>query len=524
MTGRVPFGRPVRSKGSTMEKSHGVVFELRDIRKSFGPVVVLDDISLAFRRGEIHAVLGENGAGKSTLVKIMTGIYQPSGGEIFIHGSSVALRTPRSAQLRGIHLIPQDVVSVPELSVGRNILLGDERFAVARTRLRRTERIRVDDALARVGAGFDADRKAAELSIPELRLMQIARALARPGSVLLLDEPTAALSAPDSAALLDRIEALRSEGAAIVYVTHRLNEVERLADRASVLRDGRLVSSLTRGEFTIDQIVADMSRITSESARTSLHDIEATSRTARAARGKGLEVAGLSGAGAFSNISFDAPAGQIVGIAGVQGSGHSQLLATIAGRVRADRGAVRLDGEVLRSTVRRRYRSGVVLVPADRRVGGVITKATLVDNVVQPTAGTRLLHRLGLRLRRREAYRASALLAGFSTRYGSLQQLAGTLSGGNQQKLALGRAIIGDPKAILVDEPTQGIDVNAKTEVRALLSHLASDRGCSVVIATSEFEDLVGLADIVHVLVQGDLVATLDHHAQYEEVLRHAVG
>jgi len=500
-----------------------VALELRRITKSFGQVTVLKDVSVGFRRGQIHAVLGENGAGKSTLIKTMTGIYQPTSGEIAIDGRQTPLRTPRSAQRLGVHLIPQDVVAVPELSVGRNILLGDERAAVRRTGLGRAERVRVDDALARVGAGFDAECLASELSVPELRLMQIARALARPGSVLVLDEPTAALSASDSSALLDRIEALRSEGVAIAYVTHRLSEVERLADRATVLRDGEVVSSLERGEFSVDQIVADMSRVTTPSARRSLHDLEFGSREPRRAKGEGLQVRDLAAVGAFSDISFAAPAGQIIGIAGVQGSGQSQLLAAIAGRAGSNAGSVRLGGTVVAGTLRRRYRAGIVLVPADRRVGGVVTKASLIENLAQPTAGTGSLHRLGLRRRRREAREAAAHLAALSTRYGALAQSAGTLSGGNQQKVALARAAISMPKAILVDEPTQGVDVNAKAEVRALLGRMAADQGCSVIIATSEFEDLVDLADVIHVLARGELVATLDHTTTYEEILRHAL-
>ena len=508
-----------------MTVSQQPALELRGIYKGFGPVKVLQDVSLTFARGEIHAVLGENGAGKSTLIKIMTGIYQPDAGEILLDNASMSLRTPRAAQRRGIQLIPQDVVTVPELSVGRNILLGHEGLAVGRTWLSRRERSRVVSALRRVGASFDPETPASALSIPELRLMQIARALAQPSSVLVLDEPTAALSAADSEALLERIEALRSDGAAIVYVTHRLREVERLADRVSVLRDGRLVMSKERGTFTIDQIVADMSRVTSESARESLHDIElAAAHTARAAGAKRLSVSGLGAAGAFSGISFDAPAGQIIGIAGVQGSGQSQLLAAIAGRLPVQSGRVTLAGRPLGPAMRRRYRSGVVLVPADRRIGGVITGASLVNNIAQPTAGTRRLHLFGLRRKQAELTTARSILDGFSTRYGSLHQLASTLSGGNQQKLALARAIASGPAVILIDEPTQGIDVNAKAEVRALLNRLAVDEQCSVVIATSEFEDLVGLADVIHVLTRGELVATLDHRAHYQEILGHAVG
>jgi len=505
-----------------MSGSREVSLELQHLDKSFGPVDVLKDVSLKFRRGEIHAVLGENGAGKSTLIKIMTGIYQPSSGGVVIDGVPTVLRTPRAAQQRGIHLIPQDVLSVPELSVGRNILLGDEGWTVARTRLSRAERTRVDDALSRVGAGFDAERIASTLSVPELRLMQIARALARPGTALVLDEPTAALSASDSLALLDRIEALRAEGVAIVYVTHRLPEVERLADQVSVLRDGALVSSLPRGEFSIDQIVSDMSRVTTSATRESLEAIKETPHDGRGLGG-GLEVDDLACGSAFAGVTFRAPAGQIVGIAGVQGSGQSQLLAAIAGRT-ASTGTVRVGGKQLSAGVRARYRAGIALVPADRRTGGVVTQATLVENLAQPTAGTGGLHRFGIRRRRAEVRSAGARLGGLQTHYGSLGQLAGTLSGGNQQKVALARAVISSPQVILVDEPTQGIDVNAKAEVRALLGRLATEDGRSVIIATSEFEDLVGLADVIHVLCRGELVATLDRSAPYEEILRHALG
>ena len=503
------------------------VLQLDHIWKSFGPVEVLKDVSLEFHAAEVHAVLGENGAGKSTLIKIMSGNYQPTRGSIVAGGSPVVVRNPREAIRHGISMVPQDVIAVPELSVARNILLGSERALVSRAGASAGERALAEAALERVGAHFSPDRIASTLSVPEIRLMQIARALVQPSSLLVLDEPTAALSTSDSEYLLACVERLREQGQAVVYITHRLGEVTRLADRVSVLRDGRLVSEYARGGFTRDDIIRDMTRI-SAPAENKLH-LEVAERAAAPARNVDsdrplLEVNRLGLDSHFADIALSVGYGQIVGIAGVQGSGQSMLLAALAGRTAYETGTVHVDGRAIPAGRQRRsYRAGVTLVPADRRAAGVVVSMSISDNLAQPSAA-RGVHSLGLRRKGRETSAAEHLVQALSTKCSGVEQLAGTLSGGNQQKIALARALVSQPKLILIDEPTQGIDVNAKAEVRALLVGLAASGNCGIVIATSEFEDLVGLADVIHVLRHGKQVTTLDSTATYDQVLSHALA
>ncbi|MFC0541281.1 sugar ABC transporter ATP-binding protein [Kutzneria chonburiensis] len=488
--------------------------ELRAIGKRFGGVRALHDVSLHVEPGQVHAVLGENGAGKSTLIKVLTGVVQPDAGEIVVDGRSLKLHTPRAAREVGITAVPQDVVLVPQLPIGRNVLLGLENRLARKTTLSAAERNVVERALAQVGADFDATVPTAALSVPQLRLAQLARALIGTGQIVVLDEPTAALSAADADHLLARLEALRDDGKAIVYVSHRLSEVTRLADVVTVLRNGQVAGRFDRGNLDRATIVEVMTKRSEETL---------VPQTESAPPGPVvLEVRQLAADGRFEDVSFTVAGHRILGIAGVQGSGQGQLLAAIAGQDGYDSGEVLVGGQsISRGSVVRAYRAGLALVPADRRGAGIVGRMSIQRNLALPTrsTGTR---RLGLRLLRREAALARDYVRDFRVRCSDVGQHAGTLSGGNQQKVSLARALAADPKVLLIDEPTQGVDVGAKAEIRALLRHAATDR--AVVIAASEFEDLIGLADDILVMRSGRVVARLDgRRTDYGEVLHHAL-
>jgi ABC-type sugar transport system ATPase subunit len=491
--------------------------ELHDIEKAFPGVRALKGVSLTVERGEIHALLGENGAGKSTLVKILAGLLTPDAGRIILDGSEVTLRNPREARRRGITVIPQEVDAVRGLSAGRNVMLGLESAWASKGALSKDEATQVRWALQRAGASVDETRPAGELSTPEVRLCQIARTLLSPGNVILLDEPTAVLSDVDAAALLERLEAFREEGKAIIYVSHRLSEVLRIADRITVLRDGEMVGTFARKEVDREHIITLMAK--SDVAPTSL---EVTERTTEQNDAPILEVQGLSFGHILNDVSFSVRPGEIVGIAGVQGSGHGYLLGAVAGRLPYDEGTISLNGRTLGPSLHERYKAGLALVPADRREAAIVPSLTVRDNIVLPRGHT--YGRFGIRKRSFERTVAIRLASMFLLRPPNIDRHASGLSGGNQQKVALARAVQSAPRVLLLEEPTQGIDVNAKAEIRALIQRLAREDRTSVVIATSEFEDLLGLADVIHVMCLGRFATSLPGaKATYERILQHAL-
>jgi len=497
-----------------------VAVELRAIGKRFPGVVALDRVDMQLRRGEVHALLGENGAGKSTLVKILTGVQPADEGELELDGQPTRFATPHDAQSRGISFVPQDVLTAGELSIGRNILLGRERFATRLGALSRAEREVVQAALARIGADFPPDVPARLLSVPQLRLAQLARALMSSGDVLVLDEPTAVLSEHESTRLLERLRALRDEGKAIVYVTHRLSEVMELADRVTILRDGRRVGCFERVAITRDEIIALMAK--DEAADGAPRAVHRTRR--RSERPPALEVSQLSAGTTVRDVSFVARPGEITGIAGVQGSGHGRLLQAIAGVQMVERGTAAVDGRTLRpGSVRDAFKHGLMLVPADRRGAGIVGPMSVRENLMLSGRMDPRARAAGLRWPRRERALASRQIERLSIRTRSPETATSTLSGGNQQKVVIARALESRPEVLLVEEPTQGIDVHAKREIWGLLSDLVSDGAC-LVVASSEFEELLEFADSIHVMCLGRMVATLDGAtATYREILSHAL-
>jgi ABC-type sugar transport system ATPase subunit len=498
-----------------------LALRLSGVTKRFPGVTALDGVDLDLHHGEIHALLGENGAGKSTLIKILGGAHMADEGDFIVPGGAVGVSNPKESMRLGITVVPQDILMVPELSIGRNILLGTEGATATRGRLSRSERRTVAAALAKVGANFDADAKTSSLGVPRLRLAQIARALVRPGEIMVLDEPTAVLSEPDAEHLLERILQFRSEGKAVLYVTHRLSEVMRLADRITILRDGKRVGLLRRGEASREDIVRLMAKDVPAGPRQS-----SAASSAPRASGARLDVRNLSSGRRFSNVTLSALPGRIVGIAGVQGSGHGHFLRALAGVDAADEGEVRLDGEkIALGAVRSAVARGILLVPADRRGAAIVPHLSLRANLAISARIRASARRWGLRWPRAERAMMQGYIERLSVRPPSTEARIGALSGGNQQKVAIARALEGDARALLVEEPTQGVDVGAKAEIHGLLRSVANEKGCPVVVATSEFEELLGLADDIHVMREGRIVASFPGaEATYRRILENALS
>jgi ABC-type sugar transport system ATPase subunit len=406
-------------------------------------------------------------------------------------------------------------------------MLGAERFWVRKDRLGAEERDRVMGALGRLGAGFGEGGDVEQLSLPERRALQIAGGLVWDGSLLVLDEPTAVLPDADAEVLISRLAELRGQGQGIVYVSHRLGEVLQIADRVTVLRDGRLVDTLDAKGLERDRLIALMSG-DDQRARKAREDPSAVVKEPRP-EGSGasgeplLCVRGLNAGPRVNDIDLDVQPGQVVALVGVQGAGQGRVLHAIAGNEQCESGSVEVAGELVAGdTVESRYAAGLVLLPADRRRAGIVPAMDLQENIaLPPRSGSQ---RLGWRMLRRERQVARSYQDKFAIKARGIRSHAGTLSGGNQQKLALARAIECRPVVLLLEEPTQGIDVHGKAEVARLIRELVKDEERSAVIATSEIEEVLDLADVVYVMRRGRISATLNaRDVTRGDVLEHAL-
>jgi len=502
------------------------LLQVSQISKRFPGVAALTDVDLVVGRGEIHALLGENGAGKSTLIKLIAGLVRPDAGEILVEGRRVEVTTPRVAQQVGISLVPQDIMMVPALSIGRNMLLGFERPFATRGNLNKMEIGLVEEALQQIGAKFHHSTLAGSLSVPDLRLAQIARTLIRPGNIIILDEPTAVLSEPDADHLLERLLSFRDRGKGIIYVSHRLSEVMRIADCATILRDGKCVSHLKRPEFDRAQIVAAMARVEpygSEINKPTKSPV--TPLFASTSEAVLLKVDQLSLQGQYRNVSFSAREGEIVGIAGVQGSGHGYLVRGLSGMVPWDGGEVTICGQQSTcGSVSAAFRHGMAFIPADRRKSAIVPQSSVLENLALGRNVRLKCRRFGLRWLDNERVMSRELVHELSIQPPDISKGAGTLSGGNQQKVALARVIEGSSRVLLLEEPTQGVDIRSKAEIHALIKRIASEQRRTIVVASSEFEELLDLADVIHVMCLGQIVATFPRgEASYREILHHAL-
>jgi ABC-type sugar transport system ATPase subunit len=474
--------------------------ELRGVTKAYPGVIALQDINLAIFPGEVHAVVGLNGAGKSTLVKILAGALQPDSGAIISRGG------PAGALIA--NLVPQDVVVVPDFSIGRNILLGREHRFPVRQRLDRGEKVLVSEALHRVGVDLDPETSPAGCTTQELRLVQVAKALVEPGDAVLLDEPTAVLPEEDAGRLLRTLRGLRDEGEAVVYVSHRLGEVLEIADRITVLRDGRKVAEVVRGQVGREELLD----LLTKGVEVGFSDSETAGLGEEL-----LEVRDLVAPGC-SPVNLVARSGQVIALVGVQAAGQSSVVGALAGVLPTDAGTVRLRGrEVDISNLAAATKAGVMLVPADRLSKGIVGSMDIVENVaLSPRSRA---SRGGIRRRTEERRVAASYVDRFRVKTPSIGTDVAVLSGGNQQKVSLARAIEARPKVLLLDEPTQGIDVATKWDILARIRDEARTGGFPVIAATSELEEIPGWADRALVFRRGAVVAHLDGDQITEERL-----
>ncbi len=471
------------------------LLSLHHIAKTYPGVRALRGVSFDLRAGEVHALLGENGAGKSTLIKVITGMVTADpGGEIRVDGEPVTHPTPRRMQQLGIAAVYQNPTLFEELSVAENLRLESERGVISW----RARRAAAQRMLARVDAQLDLDQPVRDLRMAEKQLLEIARALERRARVLILDEPTASLPHHDAERLLTIVEQLRREDVGIIYISHRLEEVLQLADRVTVLRDGAQVHTGRREEFDRPKLIQLMAG----------RDLRELYPKETVPIGETvLEARNLTCAvGGIRDISFSLRRGEILGVAGLVGAGRTELARTIFGLTPPESGELRIDGEAVRITsVADAIAHGLAYVPEDRKAHGVIEDLPIADNV-----SLAVLRRLGGQWLVEEQERG--LAADYHQRLAikapTIDVTARTLSGGNQQKVALARWLATKPKVLILDEPTQGIDVGAKSEIHRLMGQLAR-QGLAILLISSELPELLGMADRVLVMRRGHLAGEL---------------
>jgi len=484
-----------------------------ELRKDFGGLTVLHPTTVDFRPGEVHALMGENGAGKSTLMKVLAGLYRPDGGCVEWRGSQVVFTSPHDALMAGIAMIHQELMPIPDLTVAENITLGCEPCA-SFGRIDRTAQLdRAKQLLRELEADIDPARLMRTLTVAQTQVVEIAKALGRQADVILMDEPTAALSDHEVAALFRTIARLKARGVAIVYTTHKMDEVFKLADRISVLRDGSLVETAPASELNPSKLITLMVG----------RELAGIFPTRRSPTDEILlEVDGLTREPAYRNISFQIRRGEVLALAGLMGAGRTEVVSAIYGLQPATGGQIRVKGRQVRlRNPQDALAVGIGMVTEDRKGLGLIPALGVGQNIT--LTALRDFCRGQLVDHSAEAAAVGAGMSEFAVKASSPSQPITQLSGGNQQKALLARCLLGEPDLIILDEPTRGIDIGAKAEIYGLIQKLAHS-GKAVLLVSSELPEVLSLAHRIVVLRRGSVAATLDAMTTDQEtVLRHAM-
>ncbi len=494
-------------------RANTAVLEMRHISKRFDATQALDDVSLDLRAGEVHALLGENGAGKSTLIKIMTGIHAPDAGEILLDGRPIRIPNAMQAQRMGIAAIYQEPMIFPDLSVAENIFIGHaERSPFVRWGQMAQ---RAEEILGQLDVKLDARMPARGLPLAAQQTVEIAKAISLNVRALIMDEPTASLSAHEVEQLFRLVRALRQKGVAVLFISHRLEEVFEIADRVTIFRDGRLVSSRPVDQVTPEKAIRDMVG----------REVEDFFAKTSAPRGELLLSARhLSKAGVFTDIHFDIHRGEVLGFAGLVGARRTDVGLALFGVEPADSGEIVLEGRpvVIRSP-QQAMQLGIAYLSEDRRQLGLTLPMSIVSNITLPTL-RRYTGRLGLLNTRAEQASAEHYRERLSIRAPSVRVEVSKLSGGNQQKVMLGKWLNTCPKLLILDEPTRGIDVGAKAEVHHIINALAQE-GLAILLISSDLPEVLGMSDRVLVMREGRQMGVFSRaEATQERIMAAAVG
>ena len=491
-----------------------IAVDCRSLTKSYEGVPVLRDISATFMRGTVNVLAGENGAGKSTLFKIISGQVQPDSGHLTLFGEDVRRFDARHAQALGVSIIPQELAPIPDMKVWQNLMIGREKSGFGL--LRRKQMIEEAAAMMDgVGLSVDPTLPMKRLNVANTQMIEILKATSRQAKIILMDEPTSALSGREVEQLFRVIRRLRADGVCILYTSHRMEEIEAISDTVAIMRDGAIIRHAPTSTLTERAIIADM---VGREITELFPDRQITESEKPV-----LEVSNLAVSGYKSSVSFTVKAGEILGLGGLVGAGRSEMLEAIYGMRRAS-GSLRLDGRDLPlGHMKESIRRGIAMVPEDRKLSGILTSLSIIDNITLPhlnafTSGGFLKNGK----RRRQAL---DVLKRTKVAYATLGQKVGHLSGGNQQKVALARWLVtGTPRLLILDEPTRGIDVGARSELYRLINDLAA-QGVAVLLASSDMPELINLSHRVLVIRDGAIMGELKkNELEQEAILRLAMG
>lgn len=490
------------------------ILHMKHISKSFPGVQALRDVHLDVRRGEIHVLVGENGAGKSTLMKILAGIYHPDSGTIELDGRPTVIDSSHQARALGIGIIHQELNLSPNLTVAENISMGREPYTFLGWIDFRTMERRASEALEQVGATFSPSTLVGRLSIAQQQLVEISKALSEQARILVMDEPTASLSERETQKLFEIMHTLRSRGITIIYISHRMAEVYKLADRVTVLRDGQYVDTLEGQAITADALIQRM--VGRPLGDLYIHDVIGAGDVV-------LEALDLSDGRHIGPASLTLRRGEIVGLAGLIGAGRTELARLIFGADRHSGGEIYVEGvRVNISHPIDAIHAGIGLVPESRKEQGLFLKMAVQENIVMNTLSKLTVG--GFIDKRRVRQTAQKYVDDLNIRLASLDQEAASLSGGNQQKVVLAKWLTLNPKVLLLDEPTRGVDVGAKAEIYRIMNRLAHD-GVAILMISSELPEILGMSDRILIMREGKIVAELPGRTvTQQEIMSHATG
>lgn len=488
------------------------LIEMTGIHKSFSSVQVLKDAAFQLKPGEIHALMGENGAGKSTLMKILTGVYKADSGSVKVKGQEVMFTDPRQAEDMGVAIIHQELNIIPKLSVSENMFLGRQ-LTYGKSGIVRDKEMKrkTREYLQRLGVEIDPDAEADTLSIGQQQMIEIAKALSKNAEVLIMDEPTAALTDREIEALFKIMDQLRREGVGIVYISHRMEEIFRMCDRISVLRDGAFLGTEKIAETTVEHIVRLMvGREIGERYPERKSKIGA----------ERLRVENLSDGRKLSGISFSAAAGEIVGIAGLMGAGRTEIVRMLFGADKKRQGKIFIDGqEVTINSPARAIEAGIVFVTEDRKHQGLVLGMSVRENL--SLTNYKRIASSGVISAKKDNELSDKMIKRFNIRTRDPEQTVKSLSGGNQQKVAIGKWLGELPKVFIMDEPTRGVDVGAKKEIYSMMNEL-SEQGVTIIMVSSDLPEVLGVSDRVIVVHEGRISSILDKAQMNQETIMHA--
>ncbi len=493
-----------------------LMLKMNNISKSFPGVNALHDVSIEVHKGEVLALLGENGAGKSTLMKILSGVYAKDEGEIFIEGEKVLIRDVKQAENLGVAIIHQELSVLQNLTVSENLFLGNEKFSSFTRRInKRAMRERTVNFLEQIGSKVDPDDLVRDINVGDMQLLEIVKAISKNSRIIVMDEPTTALTEVETKNLFRVIKKLKEKGIAIIYISHRMDEIYEICDRVTVLRDGKLVGSSKVSDISREQLITMMVGRKLEEQ----FPFEKTKDKKISLEVKNLEVKDL-----LKNISFKAMSGEVLGFAGLMGAGRTELAKAVIGEIKKDSGEIFLEGKkILIKNPKDAISRGICYLSEDRKKEGLVLGLSVRENITLPSL-KKFERDIARVSKRKEKNEVEEYIRMLSIKTPGAEQKVKNLSGGNQQKVIIAKWLMTSPKVLIIDEPTKGIDVGAKKEIYLLINKLKAE-GKAIIMISSDMPELLGICDRIIVMHQGEIKGELQREeATQESIMNLAIG